>query len=643
METYTVHIDNNNWFSVDSKVIEFKKETVRIVNLRSIKGFISEEFNLSDLKLVEIIKHYLKSSCNVELLNIYSRRFNGLNWFEIYSNTESSEKELKNKLCENSRSSKSNENSELLENINISEKIDLSKIKSEIKDSKNRLIPSKLYENMNQNFPKFQNIDIDSCKFIPIWYINGSLQSNAKYTELYTTFEILIHILSKRFITFKSQLLSISSTEIQYAKIKGYDIEDYLRLEKKSLADLVLQKDKEIISLNAKMDEMMKEMKTQSNKIDNLQLDLDKKSEIIINQNQEIKDKTFQLEKSLSGLISTSKTALMYKQKSDELAKAGLVENKISTGNTNEIFILLFRKDLNEQYHTSFPNEPKEYIILDTISCQEENRNKLLYKDHKFDEETCEIIYETKKGNALDFNRFVKTHGSLIQPISNSKESIQIRKYKIYKSNLPYLIFELDRINNESKSIKDKIISNNKKLIENISDPLANVYEAIKFNNSEQTNELKDVLMVMNNQLTEMKNDNEKLREELKSSNENLINVIDKKLENNKQEIKTELENNKQEIIDSIKEIMKKPATTDDLNLISNSINQLLFKRRYREIYKCKKSGALVFFSGFKKGKPINPQLLTLEVLITSKFRDVNNKIFEPNENRKSKILSKYM
>ena len=88
---------------------------------------------------------------------------------------------------------------------------------------------------------------------------------------------------------------------------------------------------------------------------------------------------------------------------------------------------------------------------------------------------------------------------------------------------------------------------------------------------------------------------------------------------------------------------MKKPATTEDLNLVSNSINQLLFKRRYREIYKCKKSGALVFFSGFKKGKPINPQLLTLELLITSKFRDVNNKIFEPNENRKSKILSKYM
>lgn len=603
MEIYTVHIDNNNWFSVDSKVIESGEEIIRIVNLRSIQGFIGEKFNLSDSKLVEIIKHYLKSSSNVELLNIYSRRFNGLNWFEIYSNTESSEKELKNKLCEFSHSSKSNENPKLLENINISEKIDLSKIKSEIKDSKNRLIPSKLYENMNQNFPKFQNVDIDSCKFIPIWYINGSLQSNAKYTELYTTFEILIHILSKRFISFKSQLLSISSTEIQYAKIKGYDVEDYLRLEKKSLADLVLQKDKEILSLNNKIDEMMKEMKNQSNKIDNLQLDLDKKSEIIINQNQEIKDKTFQLEKSLSGLISTSKTALIYKQKSDKLARNGLAENKISTGHTNEIFILLFRKDLNEQYHLSFPNEPKEYIILDTISCQRENRNKLLYKDHKFDEITCKIIYETDKGNALDFNRFVKTHGSLIQPISNSKDSIQIRKYKIHQSNLPYLIFELDRINSESKSIKDEIMSNNQELIENISNPLVNVYEAIKFNNSEQTNELKDVLMVMNNQITEMKNDNEKLREELKSSNENLINVIDQKLEDNKQEIKTELENNKQEIIDSIKEIMKKPARVEDLDLISKSINRLLFKRRYRKIYKCNNTGELIFFTSFKKRK----------------------------------------
>lgn len=69
---------------------------------------------------------------------------------------------------------------------------------------------SKLYENMNSKLPKFQKIDLESINFVPIWYVNGSRCSRADYTELFTTFEILIHILSKRFISFKSQLLSIS-------------------------------------------------------------------------------------------------------------------------------------------------------------------------------------------------------------------------------------------------------------------------------------------------------------------------------------------------------------------------------------------------------------------------------------------------
>ena len=69
----------------------------------------------------------------------------------------------------------------------------------------------------------------------------GSRTARADYTELYTTFEILIHILSKRFITFKSELLSISSTEIQYATEKGYEINDYSQMKKSSLKQLLLQ------------------------------------------------------------------------------------------------------------------------------------------------------------------------------------------------------------------------------------------------------------------------------------------------------------------------------------------------------------------------------------------------------------------
>lgn len=96
MDTYTVHIDNNNWFSVDSKVIEFEKQTVRLVNLRSIKGFIGESFDLSDIRLKKIIHDYLRYANNVELLNIYSRKYNHINWFDIYMNQETSEKQAEN-------------------------------------------------------------------------------------------------------------------------------------------------------------------------------------------------------------------------------------------------------------------------------------------------------------------------------------------------------------------------------------------------------------------------------------------------------------------------------------------------------------------------------------------------------------------
>lgn len=99
---------------------------------------------------------------------------------------------------------------------------------------------------MNPKLPKFKKQDIDSMEFIPIWYVNGSLQTNANYCELFTTFEILIHILSKRFISFESEILSISSTEIQNGTARGYETTDYSQIKKKALKDLLLQKDERI-------------------------------------------------------------------------------------------------------------------------------------------------------------------------------------------------------------------------------------------------------------------------------------------------------------------------------------------------------------------------------------------------------------
>ena len=105
---------------------------VRIVNSRSIKGFIGEKFDLNDSKLKDIIMKYLRFSNNVELLNIYSRKFNKFNWYEIYSNQESSEKQAENEQERIRSCSKLNENIELSEYIKISNEIDTLFLISEI-------------------------------------------------------------------------------------------------------------------------------------------------------------------------------------------------------------------------------------------------------------------------------------------------------------------------------------------------------------------------------------------------------------------------------------------------------------------------------------------------------------------------------
>ena len=293
MQKYTVQINKDNYFSVDSKIIEFRGEIVRIVNLRSVSGIIGEKFDISDESLKKIIHDYLRFSNNVELLNIYSRKLNGFNWFEIYSNQESSEKQAQNEHAMIIVCSKTNEKIELSDYIKISDQIDSSKINSELKDQKSGLIiTSKLYEKLNSIIPKFQKINLESLNFVPIWHINGSPQTNAKYCELFTTFEILIHILSKRFITFKSELLSLSSTEIQNSVARGIKIEDYSQMKKNSLKQLLLQKDDKIDELNRKIDSMMIEIRGQSTKIDNQTEEISGLNKKIDNQSRKIDEQS---------------------------------------------------------------------------------------------------------------------------------------------------------------------------------------------------------------------------------------------------------------------------------------------------------------------------------------------------------------
>lgn len=71
---------------------------------------------------------YLRYANNVELLNIYSRKYNHYNWFDIYVNQETSEKQAENHHPEISGCSKLDQFYELSDYIQISNEFDDSKI-----------------------------------------------------------------------------------------------------------------------------------------------------------------------------------------------------------------------------------------------------------------------------------------------------------------------------------------------------------------------------------------------------------------------------------------------------------------------------------------------------------------------------------
>lgn len=153
MEKFNFQIDKDNFFTVESKLISINDKLIRIIDLYSIEGIIDEigkftKFDISDPQLKFIIENYLYDPINIKFINQISRKINGFDWFEI---------------------------------------------NDEIKDLNHNLYLSKLYEN---NRKMITEISKNNLKIIPIWYLNGSV-------SLFTTFEILTDILSKRFILFK--------------------------------------------------------------------------------------------------------------------------------------------------------------------------------------------------------------------------------------------------------------------------------------------------------------------------------------------------------------------------------------------------------------------------------------------------------
>lgn len=287
MELYRVNIDYDNYFEVESILLQNK----RIINIRSIRGRIGdEEFDGKDTHLKRLLHHYIPSPDNVELINILSREYNGWNWFDAYDKSYNTNREItKNELLSPSGivsrevDARASTSDEVAPQGATSDIVDIRRFSSEVRESDGKhLKSSALYSRLHKGLPHNLKIDIESIDYIPVWYINGA--TNDGRCELFCCFEILVHILAKRFVEFKAKLLQLASTDIQLAKETNQTMEKYMHMTQIQLIHKIekLKESKHsleemIKEMNAKLDasaireqQLLEDCKSRDEKIDTL-------------------------------------------------------------------------------------------------------------------------------------------------------------------------------------------------------------------------------------------------------------------------------------------------------------------------------------------------------------------------------------
>ena len=180
---HRIYLNENIYINVDG--IQFENTNEFYPDIRSVEIYIDDQtytyYNDDRIKI--IIKNYLYSQDNVNLINLISNIIVNKNWFECYSDGSSG-------------------------NVPGSRHL---KIKPELLDEKSNIIVKELYKTntLLENECKYEN----EFPMYPIWHINGKHKLNTRYCSLYCHYDIMLHILSIRFVEIKSQILSLLITK----------------------------------------------------------------------------------------------------------------------------------------------------------------------------------------------------------------------------------------------------------------------------------------------------------------------------------------------------------------------------------------------------------------------------------------------
>ena len=397
-----IHIDNHrinfnekDYIVVDG--IQFGDINNFYPNIRSIKIHINNQIYTysNDDTIKTIIKYYLQTRENVKLINLISNRIINKNWFECYLN-------------ESSR------------NVLGSQHV---QIKPELLDEKSNIKITDLYttKTLLENGCKYEN----EFPTYPIWHINGNHDTRAKYCQLYCHYDIMLHILSLRFVEIKSQILNLSTTDFLKAVINDETIEERIEYSREELMNMI-EKQKQIIKQKDKrifdLEECMREIRNDNNLIQNDNKELKAKIDNILKDNERI----------LNKLDATH----------DEL-----INTRVKLDETHN--------ELKETRHELTENIVHNTNLLTKIDNRIETDLNGRSIDNSITNSICKIIIMAKFSKSINISLFVN-----IRRQTTSKLNSEIKKYKdrgyklVYEKEVPNAMSVAKSIFNDEKNAK---------------------------------------------------------------------------------------------------------------------------------------------------------------------------------------------
>ena len=524
----TFKINPNVYFTVDTTVINGH----RICKLKSLKIYYHGdifEMTIGSTVYKYIIELGIRSIFSVELVNYLNKFINNENLYDVYSNNLKLEKfDSKSTVCWPAERNFEHDFSSFIIHDKSNE-INSNRYKEGLIQN-SLFIKSELNKTRNHNFPicysRFEDI-----KNTPIFcYVHRSLAVNQGSTIILCHIGYIIEKLANyhRFPEFNTQAI------ISFMNTVNESTRSNLTVEKLNKMNLEIEYEK----LQKKYMQKKNKCKSMSEEIRDLSKKIDNQTEEISGLKQEVKENNFKIDglqqtigkvvKNVKYLASSSiefQQEVRYRDtKLINHINTKLPEKIITTGSTNEVFILLYSKSLNTKIHEIRTDIDFNEIVIDTISCQKEILDQEL-KYHNYDESEDEIVYKSKHSNSLDINRYIKENNHIFRPLKG-----YIRKFIINKSNIQKIKDDLDAIVHKSVLPRTDIlttINNNsnscESIIERFSQPLINISEAIsnvEIANNNDKEEIKEMLQIMNERIQRIENNQEVQMQQ----NEKIIN-----------------------------------------------------------------------------------------------------------------------